>query len=226
MEPLIIKKENVKPLLETRFIKVYDLQYAQGRHYYDATRRPLEELTAVKSDEDFKKMLPDAVSCFVILKPEKKEPVLLMSYEYRYPTGQFLLSPPAGLIDPEDKEAEDPLIRTARREIHEETGLTVKETDRIFVVNPLVFSTPGMTDECNGLVCAVLENPDMDTLSQKGAVGSERFNGFKLLTRREAAKVLKEGRDEFGHFYSVYTAMGLMYFVGGMWQEERWVPSP
>ena len=53
-------------------------------------------------------MLPDAVSCVVIWNPsdddEKSghEPCLLMNREFRYPTGQYLLSVPAGLIEPED----------------------------------------------------------------------------------------------------------------------------
>ena len=31
-------KENIKPLFESKFIRVFDLQYAEGKHYYDATR--------------------------------------------------------------------------------------------------------------------------------------------------------------------------------------------
>ena len=38
-----IKKQNIKTLLETKFIKVFDLQYAEGRHYYNATRRSAED---------------------------------------------------------------------------------------------------------------------------------------------------------------------------------------
>lgn len=34
-----ITKQNIKTLLETKFIKVFDLQYAEGRHYYNATKR-------------------------------------------------------------------------------------------------------------------------------------------------------------------------------------------
>ena len=47
MKP-IIKKENVVSLFESRFIKVFDLQYDEGKHYYDATRRPLEKIMAIK----------------------------------------------------------------------------------------------------------------------------------------------------------------------------------
>lgn len=204
--------------MESRFIKVYDLQYAPDRHYFDASRRSLDNLVAHKSDEDFQNMLPDAVSCFVILKVGEDAPKLLTSYEFRYPAGQFLLSPPAGLIDPEDAELKDPVLTAAVREIKEETGLDVKDTDRVFLVNPLLFSSPGMTDESNALACAVISVKDTDSLTQTGAVGSEKFDGFRLLTKEEAREILKSGRDEHGNFFSVYTWCALMYFVSGMWE--------
>lgn len=213
-----LKKEQVKPLFESRFIKVYDLQYAEGKHYYDATRRPADDLMAIKSNEEFKQALPDAVTCVVILTKGEEEPTLLLSYEYRYPAGQFLLSPPAGLLDPEDKETASPLLATAKREIQEETGLTLTETDRLFSISPLLFSSPGMTDESNALVCAVVEVTDTASLSQKGAVGSECFNGFELITKDAARKLLADGRDKNGLFYSVYTWAALMYFVSDLWK--------
>jgi len=274
-----ITKECVKSLLDTKFIKVYDLQYAEGKHYYDATRRSAEELIATKTDEDFKKMLPDAVTCAVILVGDGKkgivgelgkdgmfEPRLLLSREFRYPAGRFLLSPPAGLIDPEDKEgylcalldesnkisetelrrlADEALISTAKREIKEETGLTVGPDDDIFVINQLLFSTPGMTDESNALVCAVIDVEDAlkaeavkenlsygeasktdcvklieNILTTEGAVGSEVFDGFVLVTEAEAREIIKKGRDSYDNFFSVYTWCVLMYFVSGMWKQS------
>ena len=62
-----IKKEHVKPLFESKFIKVFDLQYEEGKHYFDATRRSADNLMAIKSDKEFKTALPDAVTCVVIL---------------------------------------------------------------------------------------------------------------------------------------------------------------
>ncbi len=213
-----IKKENVKTLFESKFIKVFDLQYEEGKHYFDATRRPLDNLMATKSDEEFKQALPDAVTCVVILNIKGEEPRLLLDYEYRYPAGQFLLSPPAGLLDPEDATAVDPLLATARREIEEETGLVLTENDKLFTINPLLFSTPGMTDESNALVCAVVNITDTQALSQDGAVGSECFNGFELITKKEAAKLLSNGWDKNGIFYSVFTWAALMYFVSDLWR--------
>lgn len=214
-----IRKEDIKAVFDSPYIKVADIQYAPGRHYYDATRREMEELIAVKSDEEFRAMLPDAVSCIVILQTPGEEPKLLLSYEFRYPAGRYLLSVPAGLIDKEDETEPDPIRRATVREIKEETGLDVTEKDLVFTVNPLVFSTPGMTDESNALVCAVLESPDLSALSQEGAVGSEQFDGFALLTKEDALKVLREGRDGRGNFYPIYTWAALSYFVSGAWRE-------
>lgn len=214
----VIKKEHIKPLFESRFIKVFDLQYDKDKHYFDATRRQTDNLMAVKSDEEFKKALPDAVTCVVILNINGEEPKLLLNYEYRYPAGQFLLSPPAGLLDPEDAASAEPLLATAKREIEEETGLIINENDKLFTINPLLFSSPGMTDESNALVCAVLTIDNTKQLSQEGAVGSECFDGFELIAREEAIRLLKNGCDKNGIFYSVYTWAALMYFISDIWK--------
>lgn len=221
MKGPVITKDCVKTLLDGKFIKVYDLQYEEGKHYYNASRRPAEQLAAVKTDEEFRTMLPDAVSCCVILRAAGDEPRLLLSYEYRYPCGRFLLSPPAGLIDPEDREKKDALIATAIREIREETGLTVKDSDRVYVADPCVFSSPGMTDECNAMVCAVVDVQDLSSLTQGGAVGTEQFDGFLLATQKEAEQILRSGRDPHGFFYSVFTWIVLAWFAGGFWKDPE-----
>ena len=217
MKP-IIRKENVKTLFDSKFIHVFDLQYEEGKHYYDASRRPLDKLMAIKSDEEAKTALPDAVTCFVILKIKDEEPKLLLAREYRYPAGQFLTSPPAGLLDPEDENAEDPILATARREIHEETGIVISEKDSLYTISPLLFSTPGMSDESNALACAVVNLEDTSCLTQAGAEGQELFNGFVLLSKEEAKEMLNSGRDAEGNFYSMYTWASLMYFISDLWK--------
>lgn len=217
MKP-IIKKENIKSLFESKFIKVFDLQYEEGKHYYDASRRQLDQLVAIKSEEEFRAILPDAVTCVVILNIKDEEPKLLLSREYRYPTGQFLLSPPAGLLDPEDADTENPILTAAKREIKEETGLTIAEKDSLFIINPVLFSSPGLTDESNALACAVIQLGNVSDLSQDSAVGSECFDGFELLSKHEATEILKNGTDRYGIFYSVYTYCCLMYFVSDLWK--------
>lgn len=220
MSGLQIKREQVEEMLDKKFIRVYDLQYGEGKHYFDATRRCADDLVAIKSEEEFGRMLPDAVSCFVVLRLPDQPPQLLLSQEYRYPAGRFLLSVPAGLIDPEDCKAaratgdtNAALLATAAREIKEETGLVLTPQDTLTVVNPFLFSTPGMTDESNALVCAIVERDNTDFLSQTGAVGSELFDGFVLVTPEKARELLAKGSDDNGHFYSVFTWAALMYFL-------------
>lgn len=213
-----MKKEDIKSLFESPYLSMTDLQYAPGKHYYNASRRRTEDLVALKTDEEFRTMQPDAVSCVVILAKPEEAPKLLLSYEYRYPVGRYLLSVPAGLIDKEDEAEQDPLRSATIREIGEETGLKVTENDDIFVVNPCLFSTPGMTDESNALVCAVLRSASLSELSQEGAVGSEQFDGFALLTREDALKVLREGRDARGNYYPLQTWAALAYFVSDAWK--------
>lgn len=214
-----ITEELVEPLFESRFLNVFDMAYNAGRHYYLATRRPKDNIVCLKEKDDFREMLPDAVTCIVILECEGEPARLLLTREFRYPVGQYLWSPPAGLLDPEDCELDEPILSAAAREIREETGLTVEEGDRLFVVNPLLFSTPGMTDESNALACAVLRGADAAKLSGDLMEATEVITDYRLPDRREAMELLRRGKDEDGVFYSTYTWAALMYFVSELWRE-------
>ena len=208
-----INKDQIETLYEKKFLKFYDLQYAEGKHYFEVSRRDRDTLAARMSDNEIREMLPDAVTIAVVLHLPGGQTRLLMSYEYRYPIGQFLLSPVAGLLDPEDRNSEDPLACAAIREIREETGLTVKESDRVYVLNPCAFSSPGMTDESNAFLCAEITLDSLDDLSQNGAEGSELFDGFELLDRDRADRIFRTGRDERGCFYSLAAWMVLSDFL-------------
>ncbi len=216
-----ITKNKVKNVFDNKYVKVFDIQYEEGKHYLDATRRTLDELTAIKSDEELKRMVPDAVSCVVILNIKGKEPLLCLTREFRFPAGRFLLSVPAGLIDKEDIEkgnSQSTLFITAEREICEETGIKLGPSDKMTVISPLLFSTPGMTDESNAVVQVVLNRVSMPKVSQDGAEGTECFDGFIMINKEEAIKILKAGNDKDGIYFSTYTWIALMVFVSGMWQ--------
>ena len=139
---------------------------------------------------------------------------LLMVRKYRNALERETLEIPAGGLNGR----EEPTDQAAMRELQEETGITLEECDSIRLVNPLVFSTPGMTDESNALVQITLNREEMPKVSQDGAVGTECFDGFLLLTREEAQKILKDGVDDQGLFYPLYTWAALMCFVTGMWE--------
>ena len=208
-----IDRDRIETLYETRFLRCYDLQYEEGKHYFEASRREKADLVVRKTDEEFRQMLPDAVTIAVVLHLPGNETRLLMNYEYRYPIGRFLLSPVAGLLDPEDRLSDHPLENAAIREIREETGLTVKDSDRVFVLNPCAFSTPGMTDESNAFLCAEITLDSLAGLNQEGAVGSEMFDGFELLDRERAQRIFRTGRDEQGNFYSLAAWAVLSIFL-------------
>ncbi len=208
-----------KPVFEDKYLNVYNMEMENGHHYLNASRRKIPDLPANMDKATFKKMIPDAVSLVVILNIKGETPKLLLDREFRYPCGQFLLSVPAGLIDPEDKNTDNPLFATARREILEETGIELADTDTLRVINPLLFSSPGITDESNGIVLVVLNRDEMPYTSQAGAVGTEKFDGFVLLDEKEAKRILLQGRDDEGIFYSVYTWIGLTTFVSGLWRD-------
>ena len=209
---IVMKKpelNRVETLFENRYVNVYDLSYKDGQHYYDASRRKKEDLVAVQERPD----LPDAVSAFVILKCKDNEERLLLFHEYRYPTGQYVLSIPSGLIDPDDKKTDDPVRSAVIRELKEETGLIINEGDTLKEVNHFVFCTPGLSDESTALVAAHIDLDEQQHLTQNGAEGTEIFDGFRLVTRKEAQQLLQKGTDDSGIPYPLVTWAAMMYFL-------------
>jgi 8-oxo-dGDP phosphatase len=73
-----------------------------------------------------------------VLGLDDDERVLLIQ-QYRHPVGYLLWEPPAGLRDHDD----EPIWRTAARELAEEAGYRAREWHTLVDV----FTSPGMTDE-------------------------------------------------------------------------------
>ncbi|HCK87388.1 MAG TPA: NUDIX hydrolase [Erysipelotrichaceae bacterium] len=203
------KIKEINALQDNRFISLYDMEYEDGSHYYNASRRKKENLCAWEG----KTGLPDAVSGYVALMCPDHVERLLLFQEYRYPTGNYVLSIPSGLIDPDDGEGEEAILKAMKREIHEETGITLKDTDRIEIINPFVFNSPGMTDESTALVAVCADLRNNAELSQEGAEGTEIFDGFDLITKEEAIALLKKGTDSHGIPYPFVTWGAMMWFV-------------
>ena len=178
----------METIYESEYMNLYDLQYREGGHYYCASRRNKDRMVALTPDEECGTMQPDAVSCFVVLNIKGQPKKLLLNWEY--------------------------LVDTAIRELKEETGIEVEESDEIKVVSPCVFSTPGMTDEGNALVYISINRDEMPKMNHDGAEGSEVFEGFRLVSKEDAEEYLCKGRDELGMYYPLFTWAALMFFMG------------
>ncbi len=215
-----ITNDTITELFSSKFIRVYDLLKEEGKHYYNASRRTRDKLPAVKTDDEFKSMTADAVTVCLIVKTKDKPARMLMQREFRYPCGRFILCPPAGLIDAGDHGKKDAELTAAKREIFEETGIRVKDTDYAALVNPLLFSSPGMTDESNALVCVTVSLDDLSVLNNTGTEELELFDGFVLVDEDQARNLILQGKDDRGLYYSTYTWACLMWFVSGFWKNE------
>ncbi len=133
--------KKIKQIIKGKFIHRYDITYETadgGTKVYEMISRNPE----IHTREDLIPGKPDAV---VLIMHDETGEKILINKEFRLATGAWVYNFPAGLID----EGEEP-EESARRELWEETGLTLKEIhDRI----GLSYSAVGFSNETN--VCVV-----------------------------------------------------------------------
>ncbi|NWH05546.1 NUDIX domain-containing protein [Desulfobacter latus] len=84
---------------------------------------------------------PDAV---VIVPFHQQENKLVIIKEFRVPLDGYQYGFPAGLVD-----AGETIVQAGRRELYEETGLTVVD---VIKQSPAIFSSSGLTDESISLL--------------------------------------------------------------------------
>ena len=128
-----------------RFINRYDITYVmpsgKEKVYEIISRDP-----DMHEQADLWRRPFDAVA--LIITDESGEH-LLLNREYRMGVAQYVYNFPAGLVE----EGED-LIAAARRELFEETGLTLKEVTDVL---PPSYSAPAFGNEKNAHVVGVAE---------------------------------------------------------------------
>lgn len=207
---------DTKDFFSSRFLNVFGIPTGKF-DYFVATRRKKDNMVAAKSEEEYKTMTPDAVSCALIFNINST-PYLFLQNEFRFPLNHFVLSPPAGLVDDSTGDRNEDIKRTALREIFEETGYKASENVKVKVVSPLLFSTPGMTDESNALVSVVVCEDKIPEFNHDNTVGGETFEKYVLLNRDEVKTMLKRGLDENGNPYPVWTWAVMMWFISNMWE--------
>lgn len=192
----------IKSIYKNPFLKVYDLNYEDDFHYYLASRHEEKDLVCTK--KDYSKLIADAVTCIVV-----NEEKLLVFYEYRYPVGAYILSVPSGLCEKE----ENTIVSTAIREVKEETGIELSKEDEITIVNPLLFSSPGFCDESTAFVYVKINQKNSIRCTNAMNTGLEKVKKYTFITKEEARKILQEGKDHSGMYYSIATWVALSYFV-------------
>ena len=196
------KLDKINTIYENRFVKLYNLKYQNDFHYYLASRKDKENLVCTR-----KEITPDAITCIVITHMDDEDKMLLF-YEYRYPIGEFVLSVPSGLCEKEEQS----IMSAVKREIYEETGIMVSDKDSIEIMNPLLFSTPGFSDESTAFVCVRLHAQNFK-LTNKENTGAEKVKEYTLVNKEEAKVILKDGLDHHGFYYSIATWVALSYFA-------------
>ena len=136
---------------------------------------------------------PDAV---VIVPWHIERRQLVVIREYRVVLDGYQLGFPAGLMDPGET-----IMQTARRELFEETGLTLK---RVIRHSPAVYSSSGMTDESVALVFAECDGAPSDAANESSEDIQVVFLGVD-----EARRMI----DEPGLKIDVKTWMALAAFA-------------
>jgi ADP-ribose pyrophosphatase len=128
---------DVRKLTDERWVNLFAAKFEHNGHegrWVFASRR--EEANAPGRG--------DAVIIVPVLREAGQSPRLVVIKEYRVPIAGYLYALPAGLVD-----AGESVEDAARRELIEETGLSVTAVRRI---SPLLFSSAGLTDESAHLI--------------------------------------------------------------------------
>jgi ADP-ribose pyrophosphatase len=174
-----MKIRRADKLTDLRWLNMFDVAYldAAGHHrsWQMASRTPAPKCITGKFS------MPDAVVIVPFHTTEKK---VVITREYRVALADYEYGFPAGLIDPGET-----IEQTARRELQEETGLTVT---RFLKISPPVYSSAGMTDESVAMAYVECDGrPSTD-----GNTGSEVIE-VQLLTRTQASQMCENPALKF-----------------------------
>ena len=130
-----ILAETLQRLTDLRWLNLFEVEYEhpsgkRGKWQF-ASRRPQPALSTAP-------LKPDAVFIVPLLQTPLGQRIV-MTKEFRVPLGDYEYSCPAGL-----KEADETIETTIRRELAEETGLTLT---KILTASPVLVTSAGLADE-------------------------------------------------------------------------------
>ena len=143
MKPSKIKQ--MTTLAQTAFLNLYDYAYdnklGEPKHWIVASRKKRDVL-----EGQFFEGKEEQVDAIVVVAVHDTTNELVLVKQYRAPIDAYVYELPAGLVDQGELPEE-----AVRRELKEETGLTVVEIDQTRGRNK-VYLSPGMSDESVSLV--------------------------------------------------------------------------
>jgi ADP-ribose pyrophosphatase len=131
--------EQANKLTHQKWLNMFEVSYVDKNGRTRSWQVVSREKTPKCISGNFR--LPDAV---VIVPFHVSKRKVVITKEFRVPLADVEYGFPAGLVD-EGETIED----TARRELQEETGLTLT---RILKISPPIYSSAGMTDESVAMV--------------------------------------------------------------------------
>ncbi len=165
-------------LKETKFLSLYDAAYENKKgkikHWMIASRK--NDITLKEQYFDKKEDEIDAVVVAALHQPSQ---CLVLIRQFRVPLNDYVYELPAGLIDSGEE------IKVAlKRELQEETGLTVLEINEN-LSNHKVYMSAGMTEESAALIYCTCTG----TLTDEYLEEDEDIEAF-LISREEAKALL------------------------------------
>ncbi len=173
------KIKGARQLTTERWLNMFDVKYVaksgENRSWQLVTRQKQPKCVTGNYQQ------PDAVVIVPFHTIEKKMVILR---EYRVPLADYEYGFPAGLVD-----RGETVEQASRRELMEETGLTVS---RFIQISPPIYSSAGVTDESVAMVYVECEGAP----STAANTASELIE-ILLVTPAEAQELLKDTTLKF-----------------------------
>lgn len=189
------KINKVEKLTDCKHLNLYAVDATSIHNtpvsYYVASRAEKTENLKLRT----KKNTPDGVIIYS-LYGEKRDRVVLVR-QYRYAIDDYIYEFPAGLVE----KGED-FHEAAKRELYEETGLTLYPISVPEMYEKPYFTTVGMTDES----CATVYGYADGKISKDCQEDSEEIE-IVLADRDEVRRILKEEK------VAIMCAYMLMHFL-------------
>ena len=174
------KIKEIETLVETKFISLYDIKYLnknnQEKSWTVASRKSKDILEGIYLENK-----KDKVDAVIICAYHKQQNKLVIIKEFRVPINKYIYELPAGLVDSDDDNFEETVIR----ELKEETGLNVIEIKKDLSSNQ-VYLSPGMTDESAAFVYCICDGE----VSKDYLEDDEDIEAI-LISQDEAKDILK-----------------------------------